>query len=290
MSDNSAVDVERRPPEATFSLLGNETRVAILHALVGAEEPVSFSTLRERVGVSDSGKFNYHLGKLADSFVRRTAEGYELTLAGGQIVGALLAGTYTASASFDPIEIESPCPMCEEAPLVATYEDEQFHIVCRACEDWHNRFGVPPGLLDQFSREELPRMADQWMRSVFGRAIAGFCDTCAGRMDGELFVDETKREPARARFRCERCGERIEASPGLAAMSHPAVLGFYYDHGENLHELASWEFLRAHDDQDVSVVSEDPLTVEVRITIDAEELAVTVGPDAQVSAVDRHEI
>lgn len=57
-------------PTDAFGVLGNDTRVAILEALAEATEPgygqqaVRFSDIRERVGVDDSGRLNYHLDKL----------------------------------------------------------------------------------------------------------------------------------------------------------------------------------------------------------------------------------
>lgn len=51
-------------PSETVSLIGDETRAANLREL-GASlhehgEPPTFSELRERAGVADSGQFNYH--------------------------------------------------------------------------------------------------------------------------------------------------------------------------------------------------------------------------------------
>jgi len=90
--------VERRSPKQVFSLLGTETRIGILYALAESpDESVPFAVLRDRVGTRDSGQFNSHPGKLADHVVRRTEDGYELTVAGSGIVGALRAGRYTAS-------------------------------------------------------------------------------------------------------------------------------------------------------------------------------------------------
>lgn len=47
-----------------LEVLGNEIRVSILRELAEADGPLSFTELRERAGVRDTGKFNYHLEKL----------------------------------------------------------------------------------------------------------------------------------------------------------------------------------------------------------------------------------
>ena len=59
-------------PDDAFELLGNETRVRILQTLGTADEPVPFSELHDRVGLRDSGQFNYHLDRLVGHFLQKT--------------------------------------------------------------------------------------------------------------------------------------------------------------------------------------------------------------------------
>jgi hypothetical protein len=102
-------------PVDALSVLGDETRVSILRALADADAPLAFSELRRRADVSDTGRFNYHLGKLCEYFVRETPEGYELGHAGSRIVD--LTGDASATdpgAKTDP-GIETACPVCGEA-------------------------------------------------------------------------------------------------------------------------------------------------------------------------------
>jgi hypothetical protein len=78
-SPEDVTDAETLPPDQALALLGNETRIAILRVIASAdEETVPFSILRERVGIDDSGQFNYHLNKLTGYYVRRTTDGYAL--------------------------------------------------------------------------------------------------------------------------------------------------------------------------------------------------------------------
>jgi hypothetical protein len=54
--------IERRSPDAVFALLGDDTRIDIPQALGETPDAArSFSDLRERVGVADSGQFDHHL-------------------------------------------------------------------------------------------------------------------------------------------------------------------------------------------------------------------------------------
>jgi DNA-binding transcriptional ArsR family regulator len=64
-------------PEEVFSALGDETRLRILLELAavanerGVGAGLSFSELRQRVGVEDSGRFNYHLDTLSGGFITK---------------------------------------------------------------------------------------------------------------------------------------------------------------------------------------------------------------------------
>ena len=290
MDDQEASAVDRRTPAEAFGLLDNEMRLSILEVLSDASGPLSFSELRERVGERDSGKFNYHLGKLAGHFVRRTESGYELTLAGDQIVGALLAGTYTADVSLDPIDIDSECPSCGGGPLVAAYSGEHVEVRCTDCESWYNRFTFPPGTVEQFDREELPDAFDRWLRTTFQRIVAGFCLTCSGRMVGQLELAEGRPEGAQATFHCDRCGDTATASPSMALFFHPAVMGFYHDHGIDVTRTPTWEVSTRQDELDTELVSEYPVTVRVTVRIDDEILEATIDELAQVTTVDRQNV
>lgn len=104
-------------PAEALSVLADETRLAILRALADADEPLSFSRLRERTGISDSGRFSYHLRQLCEYFVRDTPEGYELGHAGARVID--VTGAVSDSAATDPaaMSIDGPseeCPVCGE--------------------------------------------------------------------------------------------------------------------------------------------------------------------------------
>ena len=103
---------ESYDPAAAFALLGDATRLRILRELWEAQrdapdEGVPFEALRERAGVDDSGRFNYHLGKLTGRFVERGDDGYRLRFAGVPFArlfvgGFLLAAVGWFAALFAP--------------------------------------------------------------------------------------------------------------------------------------------------------------------------------------------
>lgn len=278
---NAPISVERRPPEDVFGLLGNELRVDILRALAGdVNEPRTFSELREAVGERDSGKFNYHLRKLDGVFVTQVDEGYELTLAGQQLVGALVAGTYTADATLDPLEVDDPCPSCGESPLVVTYADDHAVLTCPTCEQWRNEFSFPPGTLDQYDPDELPTAFDRWMHVLFHRITAGFCANCAGRLSGTV---EPEREPPAVRWTCERCGDEARASAAMPVLYHPLAQGFLYDHGLDPTSTPSWRF----PGRDEVAIDADEAGATVTITVDGDTLTAELGADGRVTSVER---
>lgn len=96
-----------------LSVLAHETRLEIVSELASAAEPLSFTTLRERVGVRDTGQFNYHLTALCEYFVRETTDGYELGHAGERLAddAGVVAAANTGTVEGESSE-PSTCPVC----------------------------------------------------------------------------------------------------------------------------------------------------------------------------------
>lgn len=277
--DEPAITIERRSPEDTFGLLGDETRIQILRAFQEAElsSALSFSELRDIVGTRDSGQFNYHLKKLTGHFIRKTEEGYELTMAGGAVLGALLSGTYTATAEMEPLELSEYCVECGSR-LRMNYESETVRIFCTDCGETHGQFMVPPGTLEQFDREELPMAVNRWIRSEFAQAVAGFCPNCSGRLAPSITVEE---DNYLAVFDCDRCGGQITSSVAATLLFSPEVIAFAYENGIDTVETPYWDldWIRKGN---TKVRSTDPLRLRVRISIEGEILDVTVDEGLRV--------
>lgn len=110
--------MQETDPTDALTVLGDETRIAIVRALAAAEDPVPFSELRRRAGVDDPGRFNYHLSKLREYFVREADGGYTLREAGSRVVAAAgVAERGEQSAGSTGIEGENgseTCPVCGE--------------------------------------------------------------------------------------------------------------------------------------------------------------------------------
>lgn len=275
---SSTTGVDRQPADEVFGLLGDETRVAILQALGETiDEPVPFSTLRERVGTADSGRFNYHLSKLSEHFVRKQEAGYELTYAGRQLVGALLAGTYTASATVDPIPMAIDCPECG-GEVVAEYVDEHAEMHCTACDEWQNVFPFPPGAIEGFDREALPVAFDRWLRLLTEQIQAGFCPNCVGHMTGELVIDGDDADGPHITFECEGCGESARFSVLMPLLFHTRVECFLLDRGIDVREYPLWA-ITARIDKSIEVAGTDPPRVALGLSLDDHRVAATLEAD-----------
>lgn len=93
-----------------LSALAHEARVEILQALADADGPLPFTEVKSRVGVSDPGRLNYHLGELREHLLRRTEDGYALTYRGEALVVAGTDGVRVDDATTD----DAVCPVCGE--------------------------------------------------------------------------------------------------------------------------------------------------------------------------------
>lgn len=311
----------RREAAATqdeaIQLLSDNTRVEILHALWEAHDPTNpapmrFSALRERVGVDDPGRLNYHLNKLMTHFIRRTDDGYELREAGKRIVQVLIAGTAIDPLTVEPVPIDVSCLFCGGLTEMYYEDGLRYH----RCTDCKARCvgSYPPSLL---SKEELPpagilnrtsneiyKEGEVWVKHRRESVMEGVCPECSGSMPVERIriCEDHDHKPIQTNKEevCETCGSMFWGmvyhvcevckhtwkDPTIYyPVIYPAVIAFYYEHGIEM-DSASHE-KRAHlfDLEDCQeVVSADPLRIQISICLDGDELRITF--DEQMSAVD----
>ena len=286
--------VEAADPETVFGALSDANRVDVLLALWDADGPTTFSELRDRVGMADSGQFNYHLDKLRGRLVRQSEDGYELTLAGKQIVGAIQAGTVTMEGSIEPIPLDGPCPTCGGGRTLY-YEDETVRVACSDC-GVVSTTGVPPGVFEGYEREQIPEVVSRYFRTILGHVGQGFCWHCDGQVAATVVpVSEmiTAAEiPAQfhglpmARYECQRCGVDLTADLGITLLDHPAVAGFFYDHGIDVREESLWSFHATDTDQS-QFREREPVRATMTYTADGATLTLVVDEDLDVVSVER---
>lgn len=275
------------PPADAFSIIGNETRLAVLEALWRLETPARFSTVREEVGMRDSAQFNYHLGELRDQFVRKTDAGYELRTAGERVVQSVLAGSFTEHPQ-RAIDIDDPCVACG-ATLDAWYEDETLTIECPECGHGHGEYSFPPGGLHDRTDEEVLEAFDQRVRHLHCLAKDGVCPACNGRTQTQIQREDdcclgTDHQAVHV---CEQCAQDLCSAVGLGLLDQSPVVGFYRDHGVELSEVPYWRLEWCVSSDPVTVVSEDPWRLRVDATAGGETLRVTLDGDLSIVETER---
>lgn len=272
----------RRAAEA-FDVLGNEIRTAILLALLDAS-PLTFSELRERVGVADSGRFNYHLDRLTGQFVRTDDTGYHLRYHGWRVAHAVLAGTFTETASFDPVPVDGSCRACGEHALEGEYTDERVRIRCGACGERVLSVAFPPSAVAGRTPEEALTAFERWSRRQADLAREGICPECASRTATELDPDppDSARLSTLVRHECATCKWGNWTTVGSAVLDHPDVIAFARDRDLEPMTRPYWSNDYLVTNRYVEVRSREPWRVDVTFPADGERLVLTVDERIEV--------
>lgn len=310
------LDLEGLSPNEAFAVLGNEIRLDIIRVLWHADaaheyddgsdttKTMSYSALRQAVGIEDNGKFNYHLSELGPEFIRQTDEGYRLSGAGKQIARTVIAVSGTGSHDFTA-ELAEDCPLCD-APLMATYEDQRLRVRCTECD---GLFGdqAPTGtlFLTSFPSAGITdRSSDEMVEAGLYRCalditylMYGVCRECAGRISSSVSVcDEHERRGSRvcnscgtpfrvwAEMECDTCGFAKQLPVEMFVTGLVTVTGLLDDRElENLTRSLT-EAIDLLQNGVQTTVSKDPFRVS--ITIDAGDTTYATVLDEYMKVVD----
>lgn len=302
-------------PDEAFVALGNEVRVQALQVLGQAESPLSFTELRERVGIEDPGQFNYHLDKLRGHFIRQVGDKYALRETGSRVVQAVLSGSVTGTASLEPTPLEAPCPYCG-ASIQIQFAEERVLARCTQCpgtyagsqtdarfleEAPHGTIGFfllpPAGLHDRTPREILDA-AVEWTYLEILALANGICSRCSSRVEQNFNVCEdhdaatgvcgncNRRHAVLVDYDCTNCTKVEERIPiGLHLLSKTELQSFASNLGINL-TRPSWEdnsFLVGYEERDLK---SDQFVVRLIYVIDGEQIELTVDEDLDVIETD----
>ncbi|WP_255151876.1 DUF7351 domain-containing protein [Halorarius halobius] len=271
-------------PAAAFELLAAEPRMDIMQALVDArregETPLSFSALRRRTGIDDSGRFNYHLGKLVDTFVEKGADGYGLSYAGSAIVAAVIAGAYTGSERKGPVDVEGACELCG-ADLAAEYVDGDLSV---RCENDHGLFVTrfPPGAAASMEMETLLEVSTLRIYQRLELAATGRCAECFGPVETNQTTQPLEDSEMHVyRMECTRCGGEWRASAGSFLTFAPEVVSFFRRRGVDIHHAPPWTLIEG--EREATVVSEEPYRLQFDLAAGDDRIRVVLDETGQVA-------
>lgn len=298
-------------PEEAFAVLGDETRLSILHTLGEADEPLAFNELRDRVGYDTAGNFSYHIEKLAGHFVEKTNAGYDLRQAGRRVVEAALSGAVTEAPVLEPTEVDQTCQFCG-APVEVSFREEQVTVACTECAGVYGesagagdrqRLGTlslpPAAVLDRTASEVLQAAYTWGGLEVLGIA-SGVCPRCGAPVDESVDVCPDHDaidglcEACDARYsvhfstRCTNCIYAQSGALGIGLVANTDLLAFLTTHGINpISPSSQSAWGAALGDYEEEVLSREPFEARITFTIAGDSLTLTVDDDLSVVEATR---
>lgn len=304
---------DRYSTDEAFAVLANPTRLAILQAMWDdPDEKVTFSDLRTRVRVVDSGNFNYHLKRLTDHFIRRTDSGYQLRGPGKRLVRAVVAGAVEESPAFDPVKVDDECPFCD-GTVELQYTDGYLIARCLVCDGsvgpeagaptgTYLQFECPPTCFRHRSPDEILLAAYTFYAFRTLPMMANVCLECAGTVDvsseicdahdasdGQTCKNCGRLYRSLSEYTCTHCHYSRTVPMRCRLFADPVVLSFFCRPSSipEYRSLSDWmtKFMSSKYISE-RVVSEDPLRVQMIARVAGDELRVTLDECAAI--IDMH--
>lgn len=296
-------------PDEVFSILSDDTRLGIVRALWRADAMRTFddvdetavtlpySDLRERVGIEDNGKFNYHLSKLRPYFVRKSGAGYRLSGAGKRIARTVVAVSGPHSGVRQEVDVD--CPLCG-GTVDGSYEDAWLRFTCTECA---GLFGdtAPDGTLlnENFPPAGVsPDDVATAYRAKLYRCVLdmlylmqGICRECASPIRTSVTVCT---DHAAGSDPCAACGHHSEAWATLqcptcrfakrlpvefCTLGLLPTLSFLYEHGINLFDPSLEQLVGVVETRFELAVRDDPRRFDVTVGFADETLSLTLDED-----------
>ena len=287
------VEANISQPKTAFALLGHDLRLEILLALLDRweaahTEPQRYSELMRAVEIQDSGKFNYHLGKLCGAYVQKVDGGYVPTASATALYRAVLAHRPTVPPNRTELTPGVACPSCTE-DLIATYEQEFFTLSCPGCEDVSGEFTypLPKNALDGRTDREVLRVVHDRARAHVGLARRGQCPDCTGITTVTVRRDalESGSDPPVV-ITCDTCTWRVESGVLLPLLTDAYVTKALADIGVALEDCYLWTL----PDPEVTVAATDPVQFDISFEGDGGVAVVTVDDGLTVLATNTGDI
>lgn len=283
--------------EDAFRLFSHEIRVDILLALWDAPGfRLTFSELQDEVDERDSGKFNYHLGKLVGQFVGHVDDEYELLYPGHRVIDAIRSGILHQSAKIEPIELHAECPNCD-SPLQFQYRGYIVTISCPQCDELILEFAFDPGGLLNRSSEEIIAAFDKRTRFIWGLALEGICPICSGKTQSEPSLAAGKspeinhfgdNHPAVVSLDCQQCSFYSYPPLGMVLLNDLEFVGLFLRQDVDLHEIRLWEIDFIIEPTRISVQSTDPWEINITTAIGGPERHIRLDGEPSIQMITQN--
>lgn len=282
-----------------LTIIGERTRANIIIELGQARttdptvpNTLGFSGLMKRVGIEDSGRFNYHLNKLVGTFVKKSDDGYLLRLPGQLLYQAIIAGTFTDRHAIDPFPVDD-CPDCDGGLWAAYHPDHLLTVECVGCETLFDAIHFPVRGVRDRSNEELLDVAYQRRYHKVAVMRRGVCHSCGSGVQralessasityGSRSVDEIAGLETYGMLECTGCNGSLVGHPTNIALTAPAVIGFFADHDRDVARSRWWDDPIVVAREGIEVCQEKPRTVTMAFDIDNDRLRIVLDSELQV--------
>lgn len=293
--------------EEAAQIIGNETRIRILLKLGRAwdderriREHLSYTELKERVDVRNSGRFNYHLEKLVGPFVDRSKEEYQLNTPGRKLYWTIVSGTLTDRADVGTIEV-GRCPWCDGELAMERHSGHSCKIVCQSCEQKFFSIAFSPRGFEDRTPEEAVDAFYLKFHHYIDMLREGLCPWCDGRIEvgltddldefweGDYWEDEYDSE-VRTSFLCSTCKAFSHCDIPTVALTLPPVRRFFRDHDRDPRHCHDWDDVFIDAERSVTVLDDDPIEVGISFELGDERLDVHLDNDVRVSNAQRHRL
>jgi len=280
MSDGRA---DQSPIQEAFALLGHDIRLDILVALLdnwmaAYTEPIPYAELMDAVEVEDSGKFNYHLGKLRGAYVQQVEDGYVPTAAATALYRAVVAHQPSHEADRTQFNIDSECPDCGAA-LVGTHERGFLSVDCTSCEDWIGfSYPFPKNGFANRSDDEIVRAAHSRCKHHLAAARSGQCPFCAATTTIELQEDAiTEGDDPAVEMTCNSCSFHVGSRILFPLLLDTRVTSVLSNAAIDV-EQYEWGL----PEPTTCITSRDPLRIQIRVHGDKDTATVVIDKHLNV--------
>ncbi|WP_266081330.1 winged helix-turn-helix domain-containing protein [Haladaptatus caseinilyticus] len=271
-----------------FDLLSNSTRIDILRTLANAHEEtpddpwLEYTELRTAVGVRDNGNFNYHLDRMGDLVVKGPT-GYCLSRIGMAILSTVASGVFDPDWRWGPVDTPGDCQYCDDR-VQLVYRDGNLWLTCGA-DDHTIPLSVPPSVLDSHPDDAVVEQVAMLQHQWIALTRQGICAECYGHVDGSISYGGAREDHYHYHGECRRCGFHHGVPVGLLVLGHPTVQSFYYERGIDIRTVPFWT-LDFCEPGSETMLSSDPLRLQIDVAHDGDELHVTLDRDGTIVSTD----